>query len=369
MPAASILIKPASANCNMDCKYCFYKCLANNRAQYNMGFMSEETLEVLIKNAIQYADGFLSFAFQGGEPTLIGLDFYKKAVALQKKYAKVKPGLRIENTLQTNGIALNDEWCEFFQKENFLIGISLDGPRKVHDLARKFPDGRDSFETVMNAVSLLKKHNVEFNILTVITENLAVKASALYKFYRRNDFKYIQLIPCMGDNPYAVSAASYGKFLCEFFDLWYEDFKAGYIMDVRMFSNLAQMSVGYPAEECGMCGHCNCYFVVEGDGSVYPCDFYCTDNYHLGTVNTKFSELISSEIVKKFESESYEKPQKCLECKYYSYCRGGCRKLRESGLDGVNYLCEGYQLFFEHTSERIRRLGQTIVNPGARALL
>jgi len=373
MPSASILIKPASANCNMDCKYCFYKCLAKNREKYNMGFMSETTLEKLVKNAVEYADGLLTFAFQGGEPTLSGLDFFKKVVELQKKYGAAKPNLRIENTLQTNGTLLNDEWCEFFHNQNFLIGLSLDGPRKSHDAARFMADGNPSFFKVMEAVNLLKKHQVDFNILTVITEELSTKTSALYDFYVRNDFGFIQFIPCMGDegeSEYALTAESYGRFLCQFFDLWYEDFKKGNIIDVRMFSNLAQMSVGYPPEECGMCGKCNIYFVVEGDGTVYPCDFYCTDEYKLGNVNMSFSELITSPIARNFEEISVAKPDECKSCKYFSLCRGGCRRFREkNNLLGINKYCEGYKIFFEHTAERIQKLGNTIINPNYRMYL
>jgi len=340
-----------------------------------MGFMSEATLETLVKNAVEYADGLLTFAFQGGEPTLSGLDFFKKVVDLQKKYGAAKPNLRIENTLQTNGVLLNDDWCEFFHHNHFLIGLSLDGPRKNHDAARFLADGNPSFFKVMEAVNLLKKHQVDFNILTVVTEELSKKASALYDFYVRNGFGYVQLIPCMGngtESKYAVTAKSYGKFLCQFFDLWYEDFKNGNIMDVRMFSNLAQMSVGYPPEECGMCGKCSVYFVVEGDGSVYPCDFYCTDEYKLGTVNTGFSELIASPVARNFEEVSFAKPDECGACKYFALCRGGCRKFRENRktkLPGINILCEGYKIFFEHTAERIQRLGNTIINPNARQFL
>ena len=375
---ASILIKPASANCNMDCRYCFYKCLSSNREQYNLGFMSDEVLDNLIKNAIEYTDEYLTFAFQGGEPTLAGIDFFKRVVRLQKQYATLKPSLRIDNTIQTNGVALNDEWCEFFHQENFLVGVSLDGSRKNHDLARIMADGKESFTKVMNGIELLKKYNVDFNILTVVTEQLSKKASALYRFYKRNGFNYVQLIPCMDeeerqsglsrDITYAIKTKSYGRFLNEFFDMWYEDFKCGDIMDVRMFSNLAQMTVGYPPEECGMCGKCDAYFVVEGDGSVYPCDFYCMDEYRLGTVKDSFINLKNSEKVKEFESTSVIKSEKCRKCEYYDLCRGVCRRFRETGIneDGVNYLCEGYKLFFGHTKERFIKLGQTIINPAAR---
>lgn len=385
MKQASILIKPASANCNMDCRYCFYKCLSSNRQEYSLGFMSEATLELLVRNAIEYTDDYLTFAFQGGEPTLAGIDFFKKAVELQKLYQKVKPSLRIENTIQTNATTLTEEWCRFLHDENFLVGVSIDGPRKNHDFARKMSDGTDSFERVMSGIDLLKKYRVDFNILTVVTEQLSTKASYLYKFYKRNGFEYVQLIPCMdecgrqniregvevSENIYAVTPKSYGRFLSEFFDLWYEDFRNGDIMDVRMFSNLAQMTVGYPPEECGMCGQCNCYFVVEGDGSVYPCDFYCMDEYRLGTVNDSFEELKKSQKALDFENSSVQKSTKCIECKYYSLCRGGCRRFRkcDENITDVNYLCEGYKIFYEHTGERLKKLGQTIINPAARAFL
>lgn len=393
MPAASILIKPTSANCNMDCKYCFYKCLSSNREKYSLGFMSEATLASLIKNAITYGEDYLTFAFQGGEPTLAGLPFFKKAVALQQKYlteeicrVPSKRNMVIENTIQTNGLLLDDEWADFFHENHFLVGISLDGPRKIHDYGRVDAAGNGTFERLMHAISILKKHKVDYNILTVITEETAQKASTLYKFYKRNDFRYVQLIPCMDEvgrnqsslgksinsNPYAVTAKQYGIFLKEFFDLWYEDFKRGDIMDVRMFSNWAQMTVGYPPEECGMCGSCKCYFVVEGDGSVYPCDFYAFGDNKLGTVQDSFEQLIHSEKVKLFEEKSQRVETACQCCEHFALCRGGCRRWREQGETnqlGINYLCEGYHNFFDHAKERLYKLGRTIVDPTARRFL
>lgn len=370
MPAASILIKPSSSNCNIDCKYCFYKCLSSNREKYSMGFMTEETLETLVKNAIDYADGYLTFAFQGGEPTLRGLEFFEEAVRLQKKYnAK---GLTIENTIQTNGILIDDKWGKFLHDNNFLVGLSLDGTKKINDEARCDVMGNGTFERIMNAAGVFRKWSVDFNILTVVTESLAHSASAVYRFYKRNGFNYIQLIPCMnesGHNPYAVTAESYGSFLCEFFDLWYEDFRNGDIMDVRMFSNLAQMTVGYPPEECGMNGFCSCYFVVEGDGSVYPCDFYCTDKYRLGDVHQGFKSLLDKDVVRNFISDSKISAAECGDCKYRSLCRGGCRRHRCEMTDsrpGLNVYCGAYRKFFEHTWDRLHMLGQTIVNPGYR---
>lgn len=384
MPAASILIKPSSANCNIDCKYCFYKCLSSNREEYSKGFMSDETLEALVKNAFDYVSpkktehgkgvaehSFVSFAFQGGEPTLAGLTFFQKVIALQEKYNDGT--IQVQNTLQTNGMLIDEEWAKFFAKHNFLIGLSLDGPKKLHDEYRVDVSGKPTFERIMHTVELFQKYHVDFNILTVVTEQTAQKASYLYKFYKRNAFQFVQLIPCMDEperfaklgqtSPFAVTPESYGKFLCEFFDLWYQDFMQGLDMEVRMFSNLAQMAAGYPAEECGMQGHCSCYFVVEGDGSVYPCDFYCMDTWKLGTVEDRFRDMIHSDKVQAFLQKSYSQHLKCAECDYVSLCHGGCRRWREQIVDGevgLNYLCIGYELFFEHTWERLNALGDLI---------
>lgn len=370
MPAASILIKPASSNCNLDCKYCFYKVLSSNREEYSKGFMKEETLETLVREGIAYADGSLTFAFQGGEPTLAGLSFFKRVVELQKQYNQ--KGLIIENTLQTNGMVIDDAWANFFAENDFLVGISLDGPKKLHDQYRVDYKNRESFEQVMHAIELFRKYGVRFNILTVVTEALSQQPSYVYKFYKRNDFKYVQLIPCMDEKKRccmteegtgAVTPESYGRFLCEFFDLWYEDFVHGEEMDVRIFSNLAQMAAGYPAEECGMNGCCSCYFVVEGDGSVYPCDFYCIDEWKLGDIGQPFAEMIQSERARAFVANSRTQCEACRECPYISLCHGGCRRWREEtkGVYGENRLCKAYKMFFAHAWDRLQKLGEVIV--------
>ncbi len=415
MPAASILIKPASANCNMDCRYCFYKCQSSNRAEYSKGFMTDETLEQLVKGAIDYADGFLTFAFQGGEPTLCGIEFYRKVLALQKKYNTKH--LEIENTIQTNGLLIDEQWARFLSENHFLVGLSLDGPRKIHDRYRAGYDGGGTFFNVMHAAELFDMYRVDYNVLCVVTEESAKHAAAIYHFFRKHDMTFLQFIPCMDEeerirrgcdderessqnddssgnrnicdvrgngrenlcvnyndvrhceNPTAgctlaaVTASSYGKFLCELFDLWYEDFSRGVQIDIRMFSNLAQLAAGYPAEECGMNGCCSCYFVTEGNGDVYPCDFYCSDEWCLGTVADSFDELVQCERAKRFVEISLQKDERCQDCSYFSLCRGGCRRWREQeGTEkpGRNRLCEAYRMLFAHAGERIALLGNII---------
>lgn len=382
MPAASILIKPISANCNINCEYCFYKVLSNNREEYNKGFMTEDTLEELVKQAVLYAEGSLTFAFQGGEPMLAGLSFYEKVVSLQEKYKK--PGLQIENTIQTNGVLIDEKWAEFFKKHDFLVGLSLDGPKKIHDRFRKDCQEKGTFDTVMHAVEILKKHEVDFNIVSVITGVSQEKASYLYKFYKRNHFPYIQFIPCMDEkerfageekeeqqNEFSITPKGYGKFMCDLFDLWYEDFRQGERMDIRMFSNLAQMAAGYPPEECGMNGCCNCYFVVEGNGDIYPCDFYCTDEWKLGRVGDSFQEMYVSSLATKFMERSKDLHKKCQDCSYLKLCRGGCCRWREkrmNGEPGLHLLCEAYEIFFAHAEERIQRLGTYILTRNDKVL-
>ena len=333
--------------------------------------MKEETLETLVWEAIAYADGSLTFAFQGGEPTLAGLDFFQKAVELQQKYNNKK--LQIENTIQTNGLLIDEKWARFLGEHRFLVGLSLDGPKKMHDRYRKDAGGQDTFARIMHSVQLLEQYHVDYNVVTVVTNDTAKQASFLYKFWKRNHYPFVQFIPCMDEikrqdgtqerSIYAVEPEQYGKFLCELFDLWYADFAAGEAMDIRMFSNLAQMAAGYPAEECGMNGCCNCYFVVEGDGSVYPCDFYCMDEWKLGTVNDGFVQMKTSEKAKAFVEASRPVCAACQGCPHFSLCRGGCRRWREPFVDGkpgLNQLCSAYRMFFAHAAERMERLGAYI---------
>lgn len=330
--------------------------------------MKEETLETLVREAIAYADGSLTFAFQGGEPTLAGLDFFQKAVELQQKYNNKK--LQIENTIQTNGLLIDEKWARFLGEHRFLVGLSLDGPKKMHDRYRNDAAGQDTFARIMHSVQLLEQYHVDYNVVTVVTNDTAKQASFLYKFWKRNHYPFVQFIPCMDEikrqdgtqecSIYAVEPEQYGKFLCELFDLWYADFVAGEAMDIRMFSNLAQMAAGYPAEECGMNGCCNCYFVVEGDGSVYPCDFYCMDAWKLGNVNDGFVQMKTSEKAKAFVEASRPVCATCQECPYFSLCRGGCRRWREPFVDGkpgLNQLCSAYRMFFAHAAESMERLG------------
>ena len=232
MPPLSLLIKPASGGCNVRCRYCFYRDEQQNRETFSYGFMSEETLEILIRKAMEYARGYCSFGFQGGEPTLRGLDFFRKAVELQEKYNTRH--VKIANSIQTNGLLLDGEWAQFLHDHHFLVGLSLDGPADLHNLNRRDGQGKGTFNRVLRAAKLFDKHGVEYNVLCVLTGKNARSIGQIYSFYKKQGFRWLQFIPCLeplGEEPggerYHLSCGEYGESLIRLFDLWLRDLERG----------------------------------------------------------------------------------------------------------------------------------------------
>ena len=369
MPSLSILVKPSSGNCNVPCRYCFYHDEQINRDTYSYGFMSEETLETLIKKALSYADRECSFGFQGGEPTLSGLDFFRKVVEFQKKYNV--HGTRIANAIQTNGLLIDDEWAEFLRENHFLVGLSLDGNKQLHDLNRLDPAGKGTYARVFHAAQVLTAHKVDFNILTVVTGQTADAISKIYSFYRRSGLLYQQYIPCLdpleeerGSSPYSLTPEKYGKFLKTLFDLWYRDLQAGKFIYIRYFENLLGMLLGGHPESCGMSGNCMIQNIVEADGSVYPCDFYCLDKWKLGNIrDDDFASMAENQTASAFLAEAKREMPDCKGCKWYFICRGGCRRDREPIEENApvkNYFCPAYQEFFEYAMPRLQEVAANI---------
>jgi len=289
VPPISVLIKPASSKCNQSCSYCFYHDVANNRSVADFGLMSLDTIEIIIRKVLQFASGYATFSFQGGEPTLRGIDFFEKVVSLQSELNVNK--VKISNCLQTNGLLLDDQWAQFLHKHNFLVGLSLDGTRDFHDKHRIDSQGQGTFERVRQTAALLNKNQVEFNILFVVTNLSARHPDELYNYFKRNDFRFLQFMPCIdpensqrGTHKYSLSPERYTFFLKRFFDKWRADFLGGREVSVRYFDNLVRMAAGLPHEMCSLLGSCQCQFVFEADGSVYPCDFYVTDEWRLGNI-------------------------------------------------------------------------------------
>lgn len=365
MPPINLLIKPASSLCNLRCKYCFYHDVAENREKQSYGIMSLSLLEQLVEQALAYATDGCTFAFQGGEPTLAGLDFFRELIRLQGKYNIKK--LPIYNTIQTNGMVIDREWAQFLAENHFLVGLSLDGPKEIHDALRVDALGNGSFARIMETVKLFEQYNVEYNILCVVNNFVARHPDKVYKFYKKNGFRYLQFIPCLdplgqeqGTEAYSLTPQRYGQFLKRMFDFYYEDFMQNDIMSIRTFDNYVGMLMGYPPESCGMSGICNCYFVIEGDGSVYPCDFYVIDQWLLGNIQTHtFAEMQKSAKAKEFVEASKPVDAKCKACRYYPICRGGCRRNREPFVNGapvLNHFCSSYIDFFDYALPRLEEM-------------
>lgn len=362
MPPLQLLIKPASGNCNMRCKYCFYTDETAKRKIKSYGLMKNSTLETLVKKSLEYATSSCSFVFQGGEPTLVGIEFYKNLLECQKRYNVKK--LHINNAIQTNGYIIDDEWAAFLGQNQFLVGLSLDGTKDIHDFNRIDTTGEGTYKKILHTIQLFNKHHVEYNILTVVTAQLAKNIGKVYGFYQRNNLVYQQYIPCLdpigkqrGQEIYSLTPQLYGNFLMDLFDLWYRDIMKGKFIYNRFFDNLVGMLRGYLPESCGMLGQCSRQTVIEANGGVYPCDFYVLDEYKIGNiVSDSFEQIEENRSKLKFiETSRYVSP-KCLKCKWYQLCKGGCRRDREPIIGeqlSLNYFCESYQMFYEYAIERL----------------
>lgn len=358
MPPIHMLIKPASSLCNMRCKYCFYADVSAHRKTKSYGIMSLKLLETLTKKALQAADDACSFSFQGGEPTLAGLDFFENLIAFQKKYNT--KNLVIHNAIQTNGYDLDETWAAFFAKNNFLVGLSVDGSKEMHDAMRVDANGNGTYTKIMKTAALFDQYHVQYNILCVVNNLIARHPQKVYNALKK--FKYLQFIPCLDSfdgqkEQYSLDVNRYSVFLKTLFDCYYQDFISGRFVSIRTFDNYILMLSGRPPEACGMSGFCTCYFVIEGDGSVFPCDFYVLDEYKLGNIMThSFDEMISGERAKAFTQVSTHVDETCRTCNWQNICRGGCRRYREpfvNGKPGLNIHCGAFKAFFDYAYPRL----------------
>lgn len=363
MPPLTLLIKPASGSCNLRCKYCFYADESEKRSCAHFGCMSQETMRVLADKALAYADRDCTFAFQGGEPTLAGLDFFRGITAYLGAHPNPKR-VRIHYAFQTNGILLDEAWAKWFAENHVLVGISLDGPKQIHDQYRVDQAGKGTFHRVMGAIRLLKKYGVEYNILTVVTAASARNSQQVYHFFKKNGMPYQQYIECLdpldevpGRHAYSLTPERYETFLKNLFDAWYLDLQAGTYVYNRYFENLLLMMNGQCAESCNLRGSCNPQWVFEADGSVYPCDFYVLDEWRLGNIlEDSFQDLEKRKRRREFAASSEKIPEECMECRWFALCRNGCRRNRKGGeghSSGKNYFCASYRNFLEYAYPRL----------------
>lgn len=361
MPPLSIMIKPASSLCNLRCKYCFYCDVAESRDVANFGVMKEETAEKLIESALSFADGeSVAFAFQGGEPLIAGLDYFRFFVRKVKE--NNKKSSRIFFSVQTNGTLVTDEWCDFFRENEFLVGLSLDGDREGNRF-RVDEKGNNAYFKILKAAEKLKRHEVEFNILIVLTGYCADRCEKIYKYFRENGYTYLQFIPCLrpfGDKSVSelyMTNEQYASFLIKIFNLYVKDFVRGNYVSIRYFDNLVRMYLGERVEQCGVCGVCGHQLVVEGNGNLYPCDFFCTDEWLLGNIeDTSVRTALTGKKAERFIRESMIVPEKCKSCRLYPLCRAqGCKrqKLHED-------YCPAYKTFFSSCLPLFRAFGKQL---------
>lgn len=349
-----VMIKPASSLCNLQCKYCFYEDVSAVREIKSYGIMSRS----VIKKALAEIDGTLSdgdvvnFAFQGGEPSVAGLDWFEFFVNETKKFkTKIKLGF----SFQTNGTFIDENWIDFFIKNNVLVGVSYDMLPDVHNYMRC-----GSAKKVLDGIALLEKNRVEFNILCTLTNSLARHPDKVWKEILKNNFNYVQFTPCMGNllssSDYALTPERFSSFYRGIFKLWYTDFQQGKYRSIKLFDDIVNLLARGIPTSCGINGICQPQLVVEADGSVYPCDFYCLDEYKLGNI----CETTLEELWNKSSNSSQKKaallPDLCNSCPHLSYCRGNCRRMRENVcFSQADKFC-GYREFLDATIERFKKI-------------
>lgn len=382
-----VMAKPIGSVCNLNCTYCYY--LEKEKLYSNSGTyrMNEKVLEVFVKQYIESQEGpVVTFVWQGGEPTLKGIDFYRQAIGFQSIYAN---GRKIENVLQTNGTLLNDEWCLFLKENNFLVGISIDGPPEIHDRYRLTKAGTSSFDKVIKGIELLKKHSIEFNTLTVVTRNSAAYPLEIYRFLKNIGSTYIQFIPIVERKAkkiteeglslvlpdhssealvteWSVIPEDYGKFLITIFDEWVRNDVGRYF--VQMFDVTLANWIGQNSGLCVFNETCGDALVVEHNGDVYSCDHFVYPKHKLGNIGeTPLKLLAGSPQQSHFGRQKLESlPDYCIRCEYRFACHGECPKYRfdttPDGEFGLNYLCKAYKLFFAHVHPYMQYMGDEIAN-------
>ena len=362
MKQISVMLKPASSACNLRCKYCFYADLAGKRDTFCFGSMSQETAEDILKNISRdlVPGDRLTLAFQGGEPTLVGLEWYRQFVELQKKYLE---GIHVEYALQTNGTKLDDQWCQFLHDNRFLVGLSMDGTAQTHNSCRLDISGNGTYSQVMEAVKVMRRHQVEFNILCTLTSEIARHPNQIWNWIIQNDFRYIQFTPCLdeldspGKSPYALHPKKFASFYLRIFDLWLEQLRKGNYISIKLFDDIVNLlAYGIPTS-CGIHGKCACQLVVESDGGTYPCDFFCIDSYLLGNLRQdSFLKMMYSQTAETFVNRPREDMKACQDCRYQRFCGGGCRRMQREiyCAPGEDYC--GYRELLDHAMPALQQI-------------
>ena len=371
--AFNIMIKPVGSLCNLKCHYCYYL----DKAEIYGGKeprMSEQMLEHFIKEYIAANDvRDVFFNWHGGEPLLAGLDFYRKAMAFQKKYAD---GKHIHNTLQTNATLITREWAEFFRANNFLIGVSLDGPQNVHDRYRGGKGGASVFDRVIKGIMELYRAGVQYNVMATVNRQSEGRGLEIYQFLKSAGTRFIQFMPVLEHTkdglivdpqvqgariaPWSVSPEGYGRFLCDIFDYWVRN-DVGKVF-VNQFDAVLACWCGAQPGICALAQTCGGNSIIEHNGDLYPCDHFVYEGYKIGNVlETDLRTLMNSTKQVRFGLDKRNAlPDECLKCQWFFTCHGECPKHRfnttDKGETGLNALCEGYKLFFSHVAPYMEKM-------------
>lgn len=380
-----VMVKSVGSVCNLSCDYCYYLEKSKLYHEAKNHVMSEELLEKFIEEYIHSQTmPQVLFTWHGGEPLMRPISFYKKAVELQKKYGQ---GRTIDNCIQTNGTLLTDEWCKFFKDNNFLVGVSIDGPQEFHDEYRKNKQGRPSFTKVMKGIELLKKHGVEYNAMAVVNDFNADYPLDFYRFFKEIDCHYIQFTPIVErlseradglslSSPvqrekaelaeFSISPEQWGDFLCAIFDEWVREDVGNYF--IQIFDSTLANWVGEQPGVCSLAKNCGHAGVMEYNGDVYSCDHFVFPEYKLGNLysNTLVEMMYSEKQTKFGEAKSKSLPSQCKDCEFLFACNGECPKNRfaftADGEPGLNYLCKGYYKFFNHVAPYMDFMKKELMN-------
>lgn len=362
----SVMWKTVSESCNLACDYCYYSHCGGQPKTVQR--IAPHVLDSFIRDYMSQSAGTASFAWQGGEPLLAGLPFFEEVVSLQARYAP--PGTSIGNAVQTNGTLITEEWARFLKHYNFLVGVSIDGPKSIHDARRVTHAGGGSFDRVMRGVAHLNRYNVEYNVLTVIHSGNIKRVKELMDFYRENDFSWVQFLPAMAfsaqgieqTGTYEVTPKEYGEFLCETFDYWYgEEYPR---FSIRLFDSVLSMYMNRDPGYCVLSKTCGQTLILEQNGDAYPCDFFMHSDWKLGNVaEQSIAELLASPAMHRFSALKPNLPVECQVCQWKSVCYGGCPRNRvygEGGEVAPDYFCSAYKRFYKYTEERFQRLAMRL---------
>ena len=360
----SLLIKPTSAACNLNCRYCFYKDEARKRSIGNHGIMENQMVHTIVDRILNYFNDetMLTIAFQGGEPTLAGIQWFDHFFEYVNNHKKAFH--HIQYNIQTNGYTIDDRWIDLFKKHDVLVGISIDGYRAIHDRNRKTNDGKNTFDVILDHYHRLINAKVNVNVLTVVTHALAYHGKALYGFYQNEKMDYIQLIPCLPPldetSVHAFKPTDYPRFFGDLWHCYIDGFNQGYRPYINLFDQWMAATNGIGAAQCGANGYCAMQYVTEADGSVYPCDFYCLDQYKIGSwSNHDPATLMLSDTTKTFLNEN-TLPSLCKHCAYVGFCHGQCKRQRVCFMDTTRGYC-GIREFLDRYGSSIQQMGQHLL--------